>query len=176
VLPEIKFDSAGVVPPTVFPVAPSARSMPRPPRATVPAAFDPMMLPAMTLSLPGISRLIPQPPVAEMMLRAAGVAPPIVLPEDSIRTPLHPLARAIAPVGSTPMKLPEIVLAPTAARMAELLPPGARLIARPWIVLGPAWISSRPPLRTPTPLPSISIRIAALSPTGSVLTVAPGWE
>ena len=77
-----------------------------------------MKLPRITLPDPppfGPTILMPSAWFPEMMLRAAAVVPPIVLPnelgfvvpaEKAMKMPSPPLPRAVVPVTSVPIKLP----------------------------------------------------------------------
>jgi hypothetical protein len=122
----------------------------------------------------------PLPPLPEMTLRAAGVAPPMRLlllvdEKEVILTP-SPLAAFAVPVASVPMKLPSTTQSPEISMLMPV-PKPKRLTTRPRTVCVPP-INTRPLALTPPEVlicaPESSTSSTALLPTASVLGEAPG--
>ena len=81
------------------------------PRGAAPEPVVPMRFPATTLNCAGAAEVpriwTPCPRLAEMMLRSAGLVPPIVLATaESMRTPLDPFPRGRLPDRSVPILFP----------------------------------------------------------------------
>ena len=114
-LPESRFRSGDVVPPTLLPVAPAQIPTPDPvlPRARVPVASVPRKLPTTRLfAVPSSWIWMPLPALPEMTLRAPGSVPPTMLPEApwAIATPSPRLARPLAAGRSVPTRFPATTL------------------------------------------------------------------
>ena len=123
---------------------------------------------------------MPSTALPEVMLRSAGSVEPIWLLEAlrmRMPSPLLgkvPLGVRVAPVGSTPMKLPRMKLPLLWTTMPW---PGKSAMSSPLTVL-PALPAPRvkPSVPAPAPVPSTWIRMTALSALASVLAEAPACE
>ena len=172
-LPEITLRAPADVPPIVLlllAVTPMPMVLPR---SLLPVWSVPMKLPSIMFPGPPLSEMPSLLP--EMMLRAAGVRPPMRLLDEPnwIITPSL-LPRTASPAMFVPMKLPSMVLPPF---VSKLIPYRAlpRLMTRPRTVLLPALIESSEGKPNVFPSdPSSSIINTALSPSASVFALAPG--